>query len=61
MIESHEVRVIRLTRPSHVRRVLAVRRTSDPSPFLNQAISMLQTAAATIDHRLTRSELPRAS
>ncbi|MGW3952862.1 LysR substrate-binding domain-containing protein [Streptomyces sp. NPDC004752] len=61
MLESHEVHVIRLAHPSYVRRVFAVRRTSDLNPFLNQAISMLQAAAETIDHRVTRSELPTAS
>ena len=60
MIESHDVHVIRLANPAHVRRVFAVRRAADTNPFLDHAIAMLRTAADSIDQQSTRSELPTA-
>ncbi|MFI7099384.1 LysR family transcriptional regulator [Streptomyces sp. NPDC050161] len=61
LLESHEVHLIRLANPAHVRRVFAVRRAADPNPFLDQAIRMLRTAAGAIDQRrLTRQEPPTA-
>jgi DNA-binding transcriptional LysR family regulator len=61
LLESHDVHIIRLANPAHVRRVFAVRRTADSSPFLDQAIRILRTAAGAIDQqRLTRTEPPTA-
>lgn len=61
MIESHDVHVIRLANPAHVRRVFAVRRAADPNPFLDHAIEMLRTAASAVDQRRPSwAELPTA-
>lgn len=60
MIESHDVHVIRLANPAHVRRVFAVRRAADANPFVDHAIAMLRTAADSIDQHVSRSELPTA-
>lgn len=60
LTESHDVHVIRLADPSHVRRVFALRRTADPNPFLGQAVDMLRAAAEPIARRVTRSTLPTA-
>ncbi|MGP3991844.1 LysR family transcriptional regulator [Streptomyces sp. 3N207] len=60
MIESHDVHVIRLADPAHVRRVFAVRRAADPNPFLDHAITMLRTAAKSFDQPLSPSDVPTA-
>lgn len=60
MIESHDVHVIRLANPAHVRRVFAVRRAADPNPFINHAIAILRTAADTIGQDLPHPDLPTA-
>ncbi|MFD7501267.1 LysR family transcriptional regulator [Streptomyces sp. NPDC059850] len=43
--------LVRLTDPTHTRRVYATRRTSDPNPFLPQALALLHTAAAALPER----------
>ncbi|GAA1247605.1 LysR family transcriptional regulator [Streptomyces javensis] len=44
-------RLVRLTDPTHTRRVYATRRTTDPNPFLPLAIALLHTAAAALPER----------
>ncbi|WP_413796838.1 LysR family transcriptional regulator [Streptomyces iranensis] len=44
-------RLVRLTGSAHTRRVYATRRTTDPNPFLPQAIALLHTAAAALPER----------
>ncbi|MBO8192093.1 LysR family transcriptional regulator [Streptomyces oryzae] len=44
-------RLVRLTDPTHTRRVYATRRTTDPNPFLPQALTLLHTAAAGLPER----------
>ncbi|MEV6131726.1 LysR family transcriptional regulator [Streptomyces violaceusniger] len=44
-------RLVRLTDSTHTRRVYATRRTTDPNPFLPQAIALLHTAAAALPER----------
>lgn len=45
-------RLVRLTGPTHTRRVYATRPTTDPNPFLPQAITLLHTAAAALPERV---------
>lgn len=45
------VRLVRLTDPAHTRRVYATRRSTDPNPFLPQAVALLHTAAASLPGR----------
>ncbi|MEV8059055.1 hypothetical protein AB0P37_21810 [Streptomyces antimycoticus] len=44
-------RLVRLTDSTHTRRGYATRRTTDPNPFLPQAIALLHTAAAALPER----------
>ncbi|MBP8531934.1 LysR family transcriptional regulator [Streptomyces sp. MK37H] len=44
-------RLVRLTDSTHTRRVYATRRTTDPNPFLPQAIALLHSAAAALPER----------
>ncbi|AGP59468.1 LysR family transcriptional regulator [Streptomyces rapamycinicus] len=44
-------RLVRLTGSTHTRRVYATRRTTDPNPFLPQAINLLHAAAAALPER----------
>ncbi|MFM9369965.1 LysR family transcriptional regulator [Streptomyces sp. Da 82-17] len=59
--KSDDVHLIRLAGPTHVRRVFAVRRSGDPNPFLDQAVTVLRTAAAGIEQQVAAAgELPSA-
>ncbi|WP_262698065.1 MULTISPECIES: LysR family transcriptional regulator [Streptomyces] len=49
--DASDTRLVRLTDPAHTRRVYATRRTTDPNPFLPQAIALLHTAAAALPER----------
>lgn len=44
-------RLVRLTDSAHTRRGYATRRTTDPNPFLPQAIALPHTAAAALPER----------
>ncbi|MBO8188117.1 hypothetical protein [Streptomyces spirodelae] len=44
-------RLFRLTDPAHTRRIYATRRTTDPNPFLTQALDLLRTAAGALPER----------
>ncbi|WP_326688642.1 MULTISPECIES: LysR family transcriptional regulator [unclassified Streptomyces] len=43
--------LVRLTGPAHTRRIYATRRTTDPSPFLPQALELLHSATEALPPR----------